>query len=286
MGRNYEWHSDVTTKKSSIQYQPHYVGSWYCAKICINHINWKSQNMFSFLYISWKNTRLQGRCPQLAMIPLWASPNVNSGHLSQIHTKNTNRRYKKLQRRTKQFWWHKSGMYFMRVCIYLKASKEVNLPVFRTKIVVSLNISLLVIELQTLLPYSKICTKWLQGSTETSAWIMSEILLRSEARSSANIGQHRRKWAEVSSSSPQRQQDLLQLKLWLNLWSRKSENPTLILVKSLIPNLSVSSEKEYPGGRIYLLRCFLKFATEGFFLASSSRFFHASIVYGKKLFTI
>ena len=57
----------------------------------------------------------------------------------------------------------------MRVCIYLKASKEVNLPAFRTKIVVSLNISLLVIELQTLLPYSKICTKWLQGSTETSA---------------------------------------------------------------------------------------------------------------------
>ena len=52
---------------------------------------------------------------------------------------------------------------------FMKASKEVNLLIFRTKIVVSLNISLLVIELQTLLPYSKICTKWLQGSTETSA---------------------------------------------------------------------------------------------------------------------
>ena len=43
--------------------------------------------------------------------------------------------------------------------IYLQASKEVNLPVLRTKIVVSVKISLLVTEL---------CTKWLQESTETS----------------------------------------------------------------------------------------------------------------------
>ena len=75
---------------------------------------------------------------------------------------------------------------------------------------------------------------------------------------------------------------LSQLNAWLNLWSRRSENSTLILVSSLIPNVSHIPKRVCPRGRLKSKRDLL---TDwiGFDFTSSSNFFHAFIVYGKKL---
>ena len=139
--------------------------------------------------------------------------------------------------------------------------------------------------LNTLLPYTKILYKCSSGKTETSEPIISDILLRRIVRWAKKRGQRRKKWTEVSSSIPQEQVGLTQLKLWLNLWSRRSENVTRIFVRSFIPHLSRNPYTGLPKGRMKSLRYFLKPWTEDLHFASSLNSFHCLIVYGIKLYS-
>ena len=107
----------------------------------------------------------------------------------------------------------------------------------------SLIILSFVIELYTLLPYNRRKQRWSCGKLVTSDLTMLDTLFRRCWRWRVKRGQERKKCSEVSSARPQAQRGLLQLKLWLERWSLRSENVTLTWVRSLKPVLSCIEER-------------------------------------------
>ena len=72
-------------------------------------------------------------------------------------------------------------------------------------------INLLVMSLKAGLPFSKISERW--GSSNAAELMAAEMLFNKEMRGRANNGQCRRKCSVDSSSDPQAQVALVQLKL-------------------------------------------------------------------------
>ena len=127
--------------------------------------------------------------------------------------------------------------------------------------------------------------RWSCGSTDMSDLIRVVKLPRRTWRIWMWWGQRNRKWELVSASRERLTFGSLQLKLWWNLWARKSDNSTRNFVKSFNPAVSLVPKTDLWIGRINNNNLLLNRLNAGKFLISSSSFSHSEIQKRKKLFS-